>query len=366
MEFTCMMDAHFCLCCMFQKMLTSQIQIIMIPLSKNIKNGKKKKKKQKNRFVTGPPPIAMYLGTKKTICHLVKKRRQKCCLKWGEDCLHCDYKNSTDPRWHNQLIILAGQCISRGIFNFIVPLRSQFISMKSLSPIILLFEEKPDKIFLETIAHFPMVYWMQGKITNVDDLLKAGINKASHLVVVNRESSAISEEVLIDSETIVDVQTVSKLFPNTNIITELSQTQNMRFMQFQAHDQYTQNISRLEKKLKEEMHSSLTHIFRLPFAAGQTFVKGYLIKFVRLLLGIDAEKNSGHLSSIKVKRSILAKYRTYGELYKGLCSVTGEIPIAIYRTERPKLANKSDQVDGTNNNLNYKKGKRIAERDNNM
>lgn len=151
----------------------------------------------------------------------------------------------------------------------------------------------------------------------------------------------------------------------------------MRFMQFQAHDQYTQNISRLEKKLKEEMHSSLTHIFRLPFAAGQvfscsmldsllyqTFVKGYLIKFVRLLLGIDAEKNSGHLSSIKVKRSILAKYRTYGELYKGLCSVTGEIPIAIYRTERPKLANKSDQVDGTNNNLNYKKGKRIAERDN--
>lgn len=45
---------------------------------------------------------------------------------------------------------------------------------------------------------------------SVDDLLKAGINKACHLVIVNRESSAISEEVLTDSETIVDVQTVSK------------------------------------------------------------------------------------------------------------------------------------------------------------
>lgn len=30
----------------------------------------------------------------------------------------------------------------------------------------------------------------------------------------------------------------------------------------------------------------------------QTFVKGYLISFVRLLLGIDAQENSGHLSSV--------------------------------------------------------------------
>lgn len=31
----------------------------------------------------------------------------------------------------------------------------------------------------------------------------------------------------------------------------------------------------------------------------QTFVKGYLITLVRLLLGIDAEENSGHLSSVR-------------------------------------------------------------------
>ena len=54
-------------------------------------------------------------------------------------------------------------------------------------------------------------------------------------------------------------------------------------------------------------------MFRLPFAAGQvfasamldrllyqTFVKGYLIGFVRLLLGIDAQENSGHLSSVSI------------------------------------------------------------------
>ena len=40
---------------------------------------------------------------------------------------------------------------------------------------------------------------------------------------------------------------------------------------------------------------------------------------------------------IKVKRDILRKYRTYGELYMGLCKVTGEVPIAIYRTEKRRI-----------------------------
>lgn len=42
------------------------------------------------------------------------------------------------------------------------------------------------------------------------------------------------------------------------------------------------------------------HLFLL-----QTFVKGYLISFVRLLLGIDAEEGSGHLSSVGVILLIL-------------------------------------------------------------
>ena len=41
-------------------------------------------------------------------------------------------------------------------------------------------------------------------------MLKAGINKASHLVVVNRETdqNMAGEETLADSETIIAVQTV--------------------------------------------------------------------------------------------------------------------------------------------------------------
>ncbi|PVD32429.1 hypothetical protein C0Q70_07863 [Pomacea canaliculata] len=266
-----------------------------------------------------------------------------------QNCVHCQYKNANDERWHHQLILMAAQNPSSGINNFIVPLRSSFIAVNGLSPIVLLLENEPSAIFLDTIARFPLVYWMKGSIKSLDDLLMAGINKASHLVVVNRESqeSMTGEETLADSETIMAVQTVFRMFPNANIVTELSQASNMRFMQFSAQDIYSQKVSHLEQKLKETLTSNLSHIFRLPFAAGQvfsasmldtllyqTFVKGYLITFVRLLLGMDAEEGSGHLSSIRVKRATIERFGTYGELYQGLCSATGEIPIAVYRTER--------------------------------
>ena len=58
-----------------------------------------------------------------------------------QDCSHCKYKNTNDERWTHQLIILAAEQACNGIYNFIVPLRSQFIGMKSLCPIILLLEE---------------------------------------------------------------------------------------------------------------------------------------------------------------------------------------------------------------------------------
>ncbi|KAL3891795.1 hypothetical protein ACJMK2_004042, partial [Sinanodonta woodiana] len=316
-----------------------------------------------DEFITGSPPVTLYLGSKRTTCYLMRECRPDCCLEWAKDCEHCKYKNANNARWRQNLIILATEHANNGIYNFIVPLRSEFLRVRTLSPIILLLEEEPHYIFLEAISHFPLVYWMKGKITSVDDLLKAGINKASHLVIVNRETSSTNnEDYLVDAETIVAVQTISKLFPKTNIITELTQESNMRYIQFCAQDIHQQMTSRLERKLRSSIFSNLPHILRLPFAAGQvfsacmldtllyqTFVKGYLITFVRLLLGIDEEENSGHLSSIKIKKTTKASYHTYGELYNGLCTTTGEVPIALYRTDQ-QMANSYDEDKKENNN----------------
>ncbi|XP_059167919.1 potassium channel subfamily T member 2-like [Physella acuta] len=325
----------------------------------------------KESMTIGPPPCTLNMGTRRTLCHLHKESRALCCLEWGKPCQHCSYKVASDQRWENQLVILSVRRCCPGLYNFIIPLRSNYLSQLSLSPIILMFEELPSRFFLETIAHFPLVFWMQGILTSLDDLLVAGVNKAVHLVISHMEADPGGEENLSDAETIVTVQKISRLFPHVNIITEVNEASNMRFMHFKAKDSYMLKIRKLEQRLKEQAASHLPYMFRLPFAAGkvfsshmldrllyQTFVKGYLISFVRLLLGIDAEKNSGHLSSVRIRRATLSQFPTYGDLYQGLCSTTGEIPIAIYRTEKQTSPSSPVELTEMAENNNTTKQKR--------
>lgn len=70
---------------------------------------------------------------------------------------------------------------------------------------------------------------------------------ADSVVVVNKESTNSEEDYLADCNTITAVQSMFKLFPSVRIITELSQSSNMRFMQFRAHDAYALSLSKMEK-----------------------------------------------------------------------------------------------------------------------
>lgn len=55
------------------------------------------------------------------------------------------------------------------------------------------------------------VYWMLGSIDCLDDLLRAGINLAENVVVVNKElSNSAEEDSLADCNTIVAVQNMFK------------------------------------------------------------------------------------------------------------------------------------------------------------
>ncbi|CAG5131454.1 unnamed protein product, partial [Candidula unifasciata] len=296
-------------------------------------------------YVKGFPPVTPYVGTSPTLCHLLKVKRQLCCLQLDIACPHCSHQNAKEYNWPNPVIIVAADHASSGLYNFIVPLRSHARPRKSLSPIVLLLSKQPDNSFLNMISYFPLVFWMRGSIDCVEDLLRAGINLTENVVVVNKETSNSREEdTLADCNTIISVQTIFRLFPKANIITEISHAYNMRFMQFRPDDLYALSLSKQEKK-ERERGSNIYYMFRLPFAAGnvfsasmldallyQAFVKDYLMTFVRLLLGIDMAVGSGHLSSMKITKDDLW-IRTYGRLYQKLCSTTCEIPIGIYRTQ---------------------------------
>ncbi|XP_048506817.1 potassium channel subfamily T member 2 isoform X7 [Athalia rosae] len=308
---------------------------------------------EKIAIVKGFPPVSPFIGVSPTLCYLLKEKKPLCCLQLAQVCEHCSYRNAKEYNWQNKTIILAADYASNGIYNFIIPLRAHFRSKTSLNPIILLLERRPEIAFLDAVSYFPLIYWMLGSIDCLDDLLRAGITLAENVVVVNKElSNSAEEDSLADCNTIVAVQTMFKFFPSIKSITELSQSSNMRFMQFRAHDKYALHLSKMEKREKER-GSHISYMFRLPFAAGsvfsasmldtllyQAFVKDYVITFVRLLLGVDQAPGSGFLTSMRISKDDMW-IRTYGRLYQKLCSTTCEIPIGIYRTQDTTVADTS-------------------------
>ncbi|XP_044053710.1 potassium channel subfamily T member 1 isoform X14 [Siniperca chuatsi] len=307
-------------------------------------------------FVKGYPPNSPYIGSSPTLCHLLPQKAPFCCLRLDKGCTHSSFEDAKAYGFKNKLIIVSAETAGNGLYNFIVPLRAYYRPRKELNPIVLLLDYPPDNHFLEAICCFPMVYFMAGTIDNLDNLLQCGIIYADNLVVVDKESTMSAEEdYMADAKTIVNVQTMFRLFPSLSIITELTHPSNMRFMQFRAKDCYSLALSKLEK-IERDKGSNLAFMFRLPFAAGrvfsismldtllyQSFVKDYMIAITRLLLGLDTTPGSGYLCAMKITEEDLW-IRTYGRLFQKLCSSSAEIPIGIYRTESHMFSTSESQV----------------------
>ncbi|XP_014045077.1 potassium channel subfamily T member 2 [Salmo salar] len=308
-------------------------------------------------YMKGYPPNLPYIGSSPTLCHLLKEKVPYCCLRLEKGCKHNNFEDAKAYSFKNKLIIVSAETAGNGLYNFIVPLRASYRLKKELNPIVLLLDNQPDPQFLEAVCGFPMVYYMVGSIDNLDDLLRCGVYFAANMVVVDKESTMSAEEdYMADAKTIVNVQTLFRLFSSLSIITELTHPANMRFMQFRAKDWYSLALSKLEKKEREK-GSNLAFMFRLPFAAGrvfsigmldtllyQSFVKDYIISITRLLLGLDTTPGSGFLCSMQISEDDLW-IQTYGRLYQKLCSTVGDIPIGIYRTESQTADSSEEQCE---------------------
>uniref|UniRef100_A0A8C5DI09 Potassium channel subfamily T member 2-like n=1 Tax=Gouania willdenowi TaxID=441366 RepID=A0A8C5DI09_GOUWI len=283
-------------------------------------------------YVKGYPLNSPYIGSSPTLCHLLAEKAPFCCLRLDQGCRHNSFEDAKAYGFKNKLIIVSAETAGNGLYNFIVPLRAYYRPRKELNPIVLLLDNP------------------------LDSLLQSGIIYADNLVVVDKESTMSAEEdYMADAKTIVNVQTMFRLFPSLSIITELTHPSNMRFMQFRAKDCYSLALSKLEKKERDK-GSNLAFMFRLPFAAGrvfsismldtllyQSFVKDYMILIARLLLGLDTTPGSGYLCAMKVKEEDLW-IGTYGRLFQKLCSSSAEIPIGIYRTESHIFPTSESQV----------------------
>uniref|UniRef100_A0A8C3MW63 Potassium sodium-activated channel subfamily T member 1 n=1 Tax=Geospiza parvula TaxID=87175 RepID=A0A8C3MW63_GEOPR len=286
-------------------------------------------------YVKGYPPNSPYIGSSPTLCHLLPEKAPFCCLRLDKGCKHNSFEDAKAYGFKNKLIIVSAETAGNGLYNFIVPLRAYYRSRKELNPIVLLLDNKPEHHFLEAICCFPMVYYMEGTIDNLDSLLQCGIIYADNLVVVDKESTMSAEEdYMADAKTIVNVQTMFRLFPSLSIITELTHPSNMRFMQFRAKDSYSLALSKLEKREREN-GSNLAFMFRLPFAAGRVFSISMLDTLLYQVRHSPA--------AMKITEDDLW-IRTYGRLFQKLCSSSAEIPIGIYRTESHMFATSESQI----------------------
>ncbi|GAB0192863.1 potassium channel subfamily T member 2 [Grus japonensis] len=249
-------------------------------------------------YAKGYPPYSPYIGSSPTFCHLLHEKVPFCCLRLDKGCQHNYYEDAKAYGFKNKLIIVAAETAGNGLYNFIVPLRAYYRPKKELNPIVLLLDNP------------------------------CGVTFAANMVVVDKESTMSAEEdYMADAKTIVNVQTLFRLFSSLSIITELTHPANMRFMQFRAKDCYSLALSKLEKKEREK-GSNLAFMFRLPFAAGRVFSISMLDTL---------------LYQMKITEEDLW-IRTYARLYQKLCSSTGDIPIGVYRTESQKLTTSESQI----------------------
>uniref|UniRef100_A0A8C1U401 Potassium channel, subfamily T, member 2 n=1 Tax=Cyprinus carpio TaxID=7962 RepID=A0A8C1U401_CYPCA len=261
-------------------------------------------------YIKEYPPDLPYIRSSPILCHLRKEKAPKCCMRLEKTCNHKDKEDVKAYSLKNKLIIVSAETTGNGLYNFILPLRASYRSENELCPIVLLLEHEPEAEFLETVCWFPMIYYMLGSIDSLDDLLRCGISFAANMVVVDKESTMSAEEdYMADAKTIVNVQTLFRLFS------------------------------------EREKGSNLSFIFRLPFAAGKVFsigmldtllyhcfIKDYMITITKLLLGLETTPKSGFLCSMSITEEDLF-IETYGRLYEILSSTVGDIPIGIYRTE---------------------------------
>ncbi|KAK6993280.1 potassium channel subfamily T member 2, partial [Biomphalaria glabrata] len=110
-------------------------------------------------------------------------------------------------------------------------------------------------LFLDTLAHFPLVYYMTESIWSVDDLLVARITQDGYLVVVKRnpDSNYEGEEFLEDSSTLLRHKSTSG-----------SHLGEIFCLLFAVGHFFS--ASMLDNSVISDIHQELTHLFYLTFA----------------------------------------------------------------------------------------------------
>ncbi|KAI3379045.1 hypothetical protein SNEBB_003589 [Seison nebaliae] len=178
---------------------------------------------------------------------------------------------------------------------------------------------------------------------NLDDILST----LSHLRQEHNDShhgdsdDPYQEECLKDVKNILGIQTLLQRFPHLNIVTELRNPMNMRFLNSSSN--LFSRLLEKQEKIHYDSHNYMKYLWKAPFVSGKvystvmlesflyrSFEKQYLISLIRLLLDLDHNEHSANLTSIIVKE-VDAANCYYSQLFTHLVMNEGTIPIGLCR-----------------------------------
>ena len=239
------------------------------------------------------------------------------------DLYHHSYKNP--------IIVIADEAGPQ-LYNFILPLRAAHIPKKNIHPIILLLPANPSIRFLEGISCFPLIKFMTGQANNVEDLLIAGIVRAKLVILCLGDGTPTEKEEqhMTDATKIQTFLKYKQLFPRTRFLVEIFHRSNMEIL-----------CSKRSKSTDLNGFLTTPH-----FMSGEVFSpslldtilyqsaeKEYIIRLVRIMLGLEQGAGNRSLSSISRNVPELRGLRTYGDIMERIAKEWDMLAIGIYNCE---------------------------------
>ncbi|EDQ86210.1 uncharacterized protein MONBRDRAFT_33881 [Monosiga brevicollis MX1] len=152
-----------------------------------------------------------------------------------------EYLESRERRLQEFVIVQLpeGEAIGSGIYHLIRVMRSASLDPERLAPLVLLVRDEnsiPERL-KRFMVLFPFVYFLEGNLDQPRSLLRACLRGAKLvLVLANYGDTRSLESRMIDSENILTTQNTQAVFPQVEVLTELTQKANVRFIRFTALD----------------------------------------------------------------------------------------------------------------------------------
>ena len=200
------------------------------------------------------------INTEEEIQNLTKKKQ----IPYIQNKKPLSQMEANDQNQINKLknhIVVCG--IHSSIYHLILPLRAKYLKSYMQDIVIINPTETVPKHIWATISKFQRIFVVFGSPLDRSVLRQAQIEKADKAVILSKDSSlglTVNQEItheMLDARNIFIFKAIKRCNPTLQILTELSYSSNIEFLQ-------------------AKQHSNLNYTFQSMYAAGEVYISSII------------------------------------------------------------------------------------------